>query len=72
MPSLSTCAVAQAYQIRFQSLFHTGRAVSFPCDGQGRVLLEALSERARQNYERACAGIGSEYTMPTVVPGDLH
>ena len=26
-----------SYEIRFQSLFHEGRALSFPCDAQGRV-----------------------------------
>ncbi|MFM2068699.1 MAG: hypothetical protein RLZZ584_3608 [Pseudomonadota bacterium] len=60
------------YEIRFQSLFHSGRGVSFPCDAQGRVKLEALSERARQFYRRAQELVGREYATPAIVPSDLH
>jgi len=38
------------FELRFQSLFAAGRALSFPCDAAGRVNLDALSERARRNY----------------------
>jgi hypothetical protein len=60
------------YEIRFQSLFHSGRGVSFPCDAQGRVKLEALSDRARSTYQRARAMVGFEYATPAVVLSDLH
>ena len=60
------------YEIRFQSLFNSGRGVSFPCDAQGRVQLEALSERARQFYRRAQELVGREYATPAVIPSDLH
>ena len=26
------------YELRFQSLFHSGRALSFPCDRQGEEI----------------------------------
>ncbi|HWH82594.1 MAG TPA: hypothetical protein VNU71_10185 [Burkholderiaceae bacterium] len=55
-----------AYEIRFQSLFHEGRALSFPCDEQGRVALDQLSERARENYLYARAVVGREFAHPMV------
>jgi len=54
------------YVLRFQSLFHEGRAYAFPCDERGHVDLDALSERARINYLYARAVIGREVTMPAV------
>ena len=57
---------AQAYVLRFQSLFDEGRAYAFPCDAQGLVDLDALSEKARNNYLYARAVIGLEVAMPHV------
>ncbi len=54
------------YELRFQSLFDEGRAFVFPCDAQGRVDLDSLSERARHNYLYARAVIGREVSMPSV------
>jgi hypothetical protein len=56
------------YEIRYQSLFNEGRALSFPCDEAGRVHLDALSERARHNYLYARAVVGHEYAFPSVRP----
>ena len=55
------------YEIRFQSLFREGRALSFPCDAQGHVQLDALSEQARHNYLYARAVVGREYATPMVL-----
>ena len=60
------------YEIRFQSLFHEGRALSFPCDEQGRVSLDSLSERARDNYLYARAVVGREFAYPSVRPRLSH
>jgi hypothetical protein len=60
------------YEIRFQSLFHAGRAVSFPCDAQGHVDLDAMSERVRLSYLLTRALVGREYTAPAVRPTELH
>jgi len=59
-------ATQRRYALRFQSLFNQGRAMVFPCDEQGQVDLDALSERARENYFYARAVIGFEYTEPAV------
>lgn len=58
----------QGYVLRFQSLFNEGRAYAFPCDAHGHVDLDALSERARNNYLYARAVIGREVAMPAVEP----
>jgi hypothetical protein len=50
----------------FQSLFNDGRSLSFPCDAEGQVALDSLSERARANYLYARAVVGRDYAMPVV------
>ena len=60
--SLST----EHFELRFDSLFHDGRALAFPCDAGGRVDLDNLSERARTNYFFARAVIGRDYAFPSV------
>jgi len=55
------------YEIRFQSLFEAGRALTFPCDAKGRVQMDDLSEAARNNYLYARAVIGREYAAPAVL-----
>ena len=54
------------YEIRFQSLFHEGRALTFPCDAEGHVAMDSLSETARNNYLYARAVVGREYATPAV------
>ena len=61
-----------SYVLRFESLFHAGRALAFPCDARGRVALDALSERARINYLYARAVVGREFAQPAVLAGELH
>lgn len=60
------------YELRFQSLFDQGRGYAFPCDAQGHVDMDALSERARLNYLYARTVIGREFAMPAVRSGELH
>jgi hypothetical protein len=55
------------YEIRYESLFNAGRAFSFPCDAQGHVELDALSDRARTNYFYARTVIGREFAVPAVL-----
>ena len=61
-----------SYEVRFQSLFHEGRALCFPCDAQGHVSLDSLSDRARDNYLYARAVVGREYAVPSVSPSQPH
>lgn len=63
---------ASNFEIRFQSLFHEGRALCFPCDENGRVAMDTLSDRARENYLYARAVVGREYAYPRVQPRYAH
>lgn len=58
---------AAAFEVRFQSLLDEGRAMVFPCDSEGRVNLDALCERSRNNYLFARRMIGREYATPRVL-----
>ena len=55
------------FELRFESLFDPGRGLAFPCDARGRVELDALSDRLRENYLYARAVVGREYASPAVV-----
>jgi hypothetical protein len=57
---------ALLHELRYQSLFREGRGFSFPCDERGDVNLDALSERARNNYLFARAMVGRELARPEV------
>jgi len=60
------------YEIRYQPLSQHGRPMSFPCDAEGHVQLDALSDRVRNDYLYARAVVGREYAAPAVLPCDLH
>jgi hypothetical protein len=59
-----------SHVIRFQSLVNAGKSLVFPCDAEGHVPLDELSERARQNYLYARAVVGREFAFPAVMPED--
>jgi hypothetical protein len=54
------------YELRFQSLFDAGRAYAFPCDAEGHVDMDALSDKALNNYLYARAVVGGEFLTPSV------
>lgn len=57
---------APAFELRFDSLFTPGKALVFPCDAQGCVDMDTLSERARCNYLFAHAMVGKDFFSPCV------
>jgi hypothetical protein len=61
-----------AYELRFHSLFNTGRALAFPCDTEGCVDLDSLSPCALNNYLYGRTAVGRELCMPAVLPTRLH
>lgn len=63
---------ANAFRLCFRSLFDSGRGFAFPCDPQGQVDLDGLSERARNNYLYARAMVGRELAVPAVELAELH
>ena len=66
----SSAHSANAFELRFQSLFQAGRAFAFPCDPEGHVDLDGFSERSKLNNLFARAMIGREFAWPQVSP--LH
>ena len=60
------------FELRFQSLFDSGRGYAFPCDATGQVDLDGLSDRARNNYLYARAMVGRELAVPALRPSDMH
>lgn len=55
-------------QLLFASLFHPGRGIAVPCDAQGEVHMDELSERMKNAYLAARALVGREYAHPVVQP----
>ncbi len=58
------------YELRFQSLFHSGRGLTFPCDRLGQVLWEAMTDGARASFLRAQQNVGREFASPAVQLSD--
>jgi hypothetical protein len=65
-------ATASGHQLRFCSLFAQESDFVFPCDAQGRVDLDGLSDRVRNDYLYARAMIGRGVAAPTVERAGLH
>jgi hypothetical protein len=63
-PTHAQCSAR--YEIRFEPLFDDGRGLAFPCDAGGRVDMDALCERGRNNYLFARAMVGREFAAPDV------
>ena len=61
-----------SHQIRYAALSGRGPDLVFPCDARGCVEMDALSDRARNNYLYARAVVGWVYAAPAILPCDLH
>lgn len=57
---------AMRYELSFEPLSGDGSGYAFPCDARGRVDLDALSERARNDYLFARALVGRTLAPPAV------
>jgi hypothetical protein len=60
-------ATLASYELRFQSLFNARCGYVFPCDAQGKVAIDELCERRRDNYLYARAMVGRELSTPVVL-----
>lgn len=65
---MNAVPVDAPFVVRFDFLSAPGRALAFPCDAGGRVDLDALSERARNDYLFARALVGRVLDRPRVCP----
>ena len=66
--SLAVAATQTRYELRFTNLFDRGRGYAFPCDAQGHVDIDELTDCGRTNYLFARAVVGTELSAPTVSP----
>jgi len=68
---MNTCAGRQRdgvrFELRYRSLSIHRCGYSFPCDAQGQVDLDQLSEEARENYLYARAMVGFDLQHPEVL-----
>jgi hypothetical protein len=55
------------FELRFQSLSDNGRGLAFPCDDLGKVDIDQLSDRARNNYLFARTLVGREFATPKLL-----
>lgn len=58
------------FELRFRHLFKPGRAFAFPCDAEGNVDLDGMSERCRNNYFYVRTVVGWEVDVPRVLRSD--
>jgi hypothetical protein len=54
------------FMLCFRSLWNSGRGFAFPCDDRGRVDLDRLTDKARNNYLFARAMVGRDFGVPAV------
>ena len=59
---------SSSHLLCFRSLSDRGRGLAFSCDAQGQVNLDALSDRALNDYLFARTVIGREFLIPEVEP----
>lgn len=59
------------YELTFEPLAGPGVRFVFPCDARGHVDLDALDERARNDYLFARAMVGRSLAAPAVHPCDI-
>jgi hypothetical protein len=59
-------AEEQEFELRYQSLFNEGRGYAFPCDADGHVNLDSLSDRKRESYLYVRALVGRDFSMPAL------
>lgn len=58
------------FEVRFRPLVRRALELIFPCDREGHVDIDALSDRAKTNYLFARAMVGRQYARPAVCRHD--
>ncbi len=56
----------RSFELRFDALTQVGRGFAFPCDAQGNVDLDELSDGLRTDYLYARTLIGRDFAAPTI------
>jgi hypothetical protein len=55
-----------SHQLRYSASRDSRRGLAFPCDANGRVDIDSLSEAARNDYFYARTVVGREFNRPCV------
>jgi hypothetical protein len=61
-----------AYELRYQSLLEAGHTYVFPCDADGHVNMDALSDAVREMYLYVRAVVGREVSAPAVIGASVQ
>lgn len=59
-------ATGRRYELHFQSMLQRSRDWTFPCDSEGHVDMNAMTERDRINYLFARALMGIDLDLPRI------
>lgn len=65
-PAAKKSAYEPHYELHYRPIDGSGEGYSFPCDCEGHVCLDALSDRERNDYLYARAVVGRELDAPDV------
>lgn len=65
-PAASPAPAGPTHLLHFEPLAAQGHGLDIPCDPQGRVGLDALGDKARNDYFFARALIGCLFARPVV------
>jgi hypothetical protein len=63
-------AAAANFEVRYAAL-NGGAGLAFPCNAEGLVDVDRLTDRGRANYLRARALVGRDYCAPEVCSASL-
>ena len=63
---IMSTVVPDTYELLFATLEGNTRGIAFPCDAQGHVDLDALSDSSRNTYFYARAVVGRVFARPAV------
>jgi hypothetical protein len=66
--SIATPTDRARFELRYHSLSRHRCGYAFPCDENGEVDLDALSDRALANYLHARAMVGRDLLQPQLLP----
>jgi len=69
---MNASQASTGWELRFDALFDGRRGFAFPCTAAGHVNMDALSDRALNNYLYARAMMGREVAWPNVYPATVH
>ena len=64
----AACLDATHFELRYRSFSPHRCGYAFPCDVNGRVNIDKLSEEVRENYLYARAMVGFDMQRPQVFP----